>query len=72
MVLDSLTLLLLSGLITDSWAELQPGAVRKAAASGTHDHTQTGLLQDLAVVVVCVPHRPPGQMSLSILVFSYK
>lgn len=69
LVPHSLTLLFLPGFITDGWAELQPGAVRQAAAAGADHHTQTGLLQDLTVVVVGVSHCPSRQMSLSILVF---
>lgn len=66
----SLTLLFLPGLITDGRAQLQPGAVRQAAAAGADHHAQAGLLQDLAVVVVGVSHRPPRQMPLSVLVLS--
>lgn len=70
LVLESLTLLFLPGLVTDGGAQLQPGAVRQAAAAGADHHAQAGLLQDLAVVVVGVPHRPPRQVPLGILVFS--
>lgn len=72
LVLDSLTLLFLPGLVADGRAQLQPGAVRQAAAAGADHHPQAGLLQDLAVVVVGVPHGPPGQVPLSVLVFSWE
>lgn len=68
-VLFLLTLLFLPGLVTDGWAELQPGSIRQSAAPGTHDHAETRLLQDLTVVVVSVSHCPAGKMPLSVLVF---
>lgn len=42
--MEELTLLLLPGLITDGWAELQPRAVGQTAAAGTDDYAQTRLL----------------------------
>lgn len=69
-VLVLLTLLFLPGLVADGGAELQSGPVRQRAASRTDHHTQTRLLQDLTVVVVGVSHRPAGEMSLSVLIFS--
>lgn len=71
-LLEELTLLFLPGLIADGWAELQPRAVRQTAAAGADDHAQTGLLQDLAVVIVGVPHGPSRQVPLSVLVLSFK
>lgn len=67
----SLTLLLLPGLVADGRAELEPGPVGQRAAARADYHAQTRLLQDLTVVVVGVSHGPAGQMSLSILIFSY-
>lgn len=72
MSLVLLTLLFLPGLVTDCRAELQSGAVGQRAASRTDHHAETRLLQDLTVVVIGVSHCPAGEMSLSILIFSYK
>lgn len=69
-LLEAPTLLFLPGLVADGRAQLQPRAVGQAAAAGADDHAQAGLLQDLAVVVVGVPHGPPGQVPLSVLVLS--
>lgn len=68
-VLAFLTLLFLPGLVTDGWAELQPGPIGQSAAPRTDHHAETRLLQDLTVVVVGVSHCPAGEMSLSVLIF---
>lgn len=65
-----LTLLLLPSLVTYGWAKLQPGSAGQGAALGTHHHPQTGLLKDLAVVVVGVAHGPAAEVSLCILLLT--
>lgn len=65
-----LTLLFLPGLVTDGRAELQSGPIVQRTAPRTDHHAETGLLQDLTVVVVGVSHGPARKMSLSVLIFS--
>lgn len=67
-----LTLLFLPSFVTYGGSELQSGSVWQRAPPRTDHHTQTGLLQDLTVVVVGVPHGPARQMSLSVFIFSCK
>lgn len=65
-----LTLLLLPSLVAYGGAELQPGAAGQGTAPGTHHHAQAGFLEDLAVVVVGVPHGPAAEVPLRVLLLA--
>lgn len=65
-----LTLLLLPSLVAYGGAQLQPGAAGQSTAPGTHHHTQAGLLEDLAVVVVGVAHGPAAEVPLRVLLLA--
>ncbi len=64
----SSTLLLLPGLVADSWPYGYGLTVASLdASSGAHKHAQTRLLQDAHVVVVGVSHGPAGRVFASLL-----
>lgn len=63
----ALTLLLQPGFVADGGAQLQAGAIRQGTGPGTHHHTQAGLLENVAVVVVGVTHGPAAQVALCLL-----
>lgn len=65
-----LTLLLLPRLVADGGPQLQPGPAGQGTAPCTHHHTQAGLFQDLAVVVVGVAHGPAAQVPLRVLLLA--
>lgn len=64
------TLLFLPCFVTDGRSQLKFGPVWERAVSWTHHHTKTGLLQDLTVMIVSVPHGPSAQVSLRVLIFT--
>lgn len=66
----SLTLLLLASFVTYGRSKLQLGSIRQSAVSGTCHHSEARLLEDLAVVVVSVAHRPSTEMPLCIFILT--
>lgn len=63
-------MLFLPSLVADGGPQLQLGAVRQRAAAAADHHSQAGLLQNLAVVVIGVAHGPAAQVPLRVLVLT--
>lgn len=61
-------LLLLPCFVTDGRSLIDLLPIEQRAIVGTNYHSQAGLLQDVAVVVVGVTHGPSALMSLRILI----
>ena len=62
-----LTKLLFSSLVADSGSEVDHAAVVQFAAAGTDQHAETGLLEDVDVMVVGVTHRPAARVTSGVL-----
>ena len=60
-------LLFLAGLVADGGPEVHLVTVGKSTPHGAHQHAQAGLLEDVDVVVVGVPHRPARGVPLGFL-----
>lgn len=61
------TLLFLACLVADGRPQVHLFAVGQGAAHGTHQNSQTRLLEDMHVVVVCVAHCPSWRVTLCFL-----
>lgn len=60
-------MLFLPGLITDGGSQMHPLPVGQDASEGANQHPQAALLQYVHVVVIGVPHGPPGGVPLGLL-----
>lgn len=65
-----LTLLFLSCFVADSRSELEFASVSQRAVSAADYHAEAGLLENLTVVVVGVPHGPSAQVPLCVLILA--
>ena len=61
------TLLFLPGLVADGRPEVNGVPRREDAPPRAHEDAQAGLLEDVHVVVVGVPHRPARSVPLGLL-----
>ena len=59
--------LLLPCLITDGWPDGHLTTTWQDTPPGADQHSQAGLLQDVHIMVVCVPHGPATRVTLSFL-----
>jgi hypothetical protein len=61
------TRLFASCFVANRWPQIYFGAVWQRTSDGTHQDSETALLEDVHVVIVRVPHRPARDMLFGVL-----